>query len=242
MTLEEEERLFYCLENNNLNGSIEIMNEIKSHRNFFYGHYVDWRKSRIEKLISILGESWFNGKTILELGCGYGDIGRELQKLGSLVTFAEGKKEHVEQMKLMGRGPEIILLDQDNDWCLNRKFDLVIHWGVLYHLDNWKRDLEISIKHGKIVSLETEVIDSDDPEIESKLEECWYDGALNHVGSRMSAGNVEKVFNEIGVVFNRYDDKDLNASYHCYDWKVGERSPGIWSSGTRRFWMIYNDK
>jgi hypothetical protein len=33
--------------------------------------YVNWRNTRITKLVSILGKEWFMGKTVLEVGCGH---------------------------------------------------------------------------------------------------------------------------------------------------------------------------
>lgn len=206
----------------------------------FDGHFIAWRKTRINKLVSILGEGWFQGKTVLELGCGYGHIGKEIQQKGSLVTFVEGRKEYIEKIKENVGNSEIILLDQENEWNLERVFDLVIHWGVLYHLENWKKDLIISLRHGKIITLESEVVDSNDPNLEIKVTETGWggNGALHAVGTRPSVAAIEKCILDQNLIFKRYDDPDLNAEYHFYDWKGGTIAPNNWKSGMRRFWII----
>ena len=126
---------------------------------WFKGHYIKWRETRINKLVSILGKDWFKGKTVLECACGLGHIGEEIMKLGAVVTFAEGREIFVRETKKRLPNAEVILLDQDTDWNLNRKFDLIIHWGLLYHLDNWKQDLANTVKHADIICFETVVMD-----------------------------------------------------------------------------------
>jgi hypothetical protein len=41
----------------------------------FKGHYNNWRKTRIDKILSIFDKEFFKGKTVLELGAGHGDFG-----------------------------------------------------------------------------------------------------------------------------------------------------------------------
>lgn len=203
----------------------------------FDGTYEKWRETRITKIISIFGKDFFKGKSILELGAGYGDTGRYFQTLGSSVTIAEGRPEHVEQIRALTNDADVIVLNQENPWDLGKKFDVIIHWGVLYHLDNWKRDLEITIRHSDIIFLESEVCDSDDPTVEVKLNEPNnYDQALQGTGTRPSAAMVEKCITDAGATFTRYDDSDINAYDHKYDWPVlnTKNAPG----GQRRFWII----
>jgi SAM-dependent methyltransferase len=203
-------------------------------------HYAKWREARINKLISILGKEWFKNKEILELACGFGDIGQKLETFGATVTYTDGKAEHIEKTKQRTKKQDMcFLIDQDTNWNLNKKFDLVLHWGVLYHLNNWEQDLNIAIAHSKkYICLESEVSDSDDPEFEAKVKEHWYDGAKNSVGSRPSPAKIEKVIkqNKSVISLKRYDHKDLNACYHFYDWKIGNTKK--FPPGQRRFWFI----
>jgi hypothetical protein len=208
----------------------------------FDGHYVDWRETRINKIISIFGKEFFNGKTILELGAGHGHIGNYFRTLGAHVIMTDGKPEHVEKMKESFGNKDIFLLDQETQWNSNEKFDIVIHWGVLYHIDNWKEDLQIAIRYGNIIFLESEVCDSDDPNIEIKVQESdFYDQAVNltRIGSRPSASMIEQIISKTGSTFIRYDDADINSGFHNYNWAVKNTNQA--PNGQRRFWIIKNE-
>ena len=55
------------------------------------GNYIEWRRTRIEKVESLFGKDFFKGKKMLELGCAMGHTGRHFEELGATVTFAEGR-------------------------------------------------------------------------------------------------------------------------------------------------------
>lgn len=202
----------------------------------FTHHYDHWRRVRIDKLHKIFGPDFFVGKSVMELACGHGDTGRELSELGASVTFVEGRQEHIDV--LLGHKPdaETFCVDQDKSWSLDRKFDFVIHWGVLYHLNNWKEDLRCVLEHTNLMTLETEVADSNDPDFEIKVPEKGFDQAINLTGSRPTAAMVEKHLTDLGATFVRYDDADLNSSFHQYNWPVRETK--TWKAGRRRFWIV----
>lgn len=202
----------------------------------FKDHYVKWRENRIAKILKIFSENFFQNKTILELAAGHGHVGESFLKLGSRVTFAEGRQEHIKQLKEKFPESEIIHLNQDEVWNLDKKFDIVIHWGVLYHLNNWQQDLSSALAHANLIFLESEVSDSDDPAFDQKVSESGYDQAINQTGSRPSANFIEKIILEAGGKFTRYDDNELNSDFHSYDWKV--ENTKSWRSGLRRFWII----
>ena len=204
----------------------------------FDGHYKDWRKRRFDKIISIFGEDFFKDKTMLELGAGFGENGRMFQDLGAKVTYAEARKEHLDVLLERDSNAKIIVLDQDKIWNLNRKFDIVLHWGVLYHIDNWKQDLFCATNHSDLIFLESIVCASDDPNYEIKLHEEGYDQAINNVGSRPSAAMVEAHVKSLGYSFTRYDDSSLNSSFHIYDWVVSETDTRDIGMGCRRFWIL----
>jgi hypothetical protein len=203
----------------------------------FDAHYNEWRQVRIQKVESIFGKEFFKNKTILELACGYGHTGMYFFNLGAKVTFAEGREEHVNEFRKQHPDQEIILLNQEYKWDLNRKFDLIIHWGVLYHLDNWQQDLSCAAKHSDLILLESEVCDSDDENVDIKIEGCdRYDQEMGPFASRPSASNIEKNLTNLGFSFTRYDDADLNCLHHDYSWKVGNTLE--WRYGLRRFWVV----
>ena len=134
-----------------------------------------------------------------------------------------------------------ICLDQNYPWDLNRRFDIVIHWGVLYHLDNWRQDLESTAKHTNLIFLESEVCDSEDPEFEIKIEQVdGYDQDLGKYSTRMSSAAVEEKLIDLEFLYNRFDNKELNAEFHCYDWVCESQvdlKPIKFTKGHRRFWI-----
>jgi len=222
--------------------------EVKQRDEHMYQHhYVLWRQVRINKIEQIFGKEFFKDKTILELGCGYGDIGKYFKEsLQADVTFAEGREEHFPFIRGNVSGCKIVHINQENHWQLETKYDVVIHFGVMYHLDNWKQDLECTLKHSDLVILETEVADSNDPTFEQKfVDMISYDQAMGPklLATRPSAAYIESVFSENGFSFVRYDDTDLDTDIHNYSWKVtgsaeshkSERSVGV---GKRRFWVV----
>ena len=203
----------------------------------FLGHYSDWRHKRISKLVDLMGgEEWFKGKTVLELGCGYGHIGRYLQSLGATVTFAEGRKEYLDKIKYFSRDDSrVIHIDNEEEWNLDETFDLIIHWGLLYHLKAWKEDLTRTIARGKIVCLDTVVYDSDTEYVYHK-DELGYDQALLGVGSNPSPVSIENVLDQLGVEYTRHDCETMDSNIHEYSWASGTRKR--WHCALRRFWLI----
>jgi SAM-dependent methyltransferase len=211
----------------------------------FMDHYRSWRPVRIKKIEQIFGEDFFKGKSILELACGFGDIGKHFKEnRGANVTFTEGRVEHIQNIQENNPGSEVFQLDQENEWNLNRKFDIVIHFGVMYHLDNWKQDLECALKHTDLIILESEIADTNKIFEAKVIDPDGYDQAINDkkIATRPSASYVEKVFEDNGFEFKRYDDADLNDGIHRYDWVVTgdaerenyNRNDG---GGMRRFWV-----
>jgi SAM-dependent methyltransferase len=206
----------------------------------FEGHYRDWRRRRVGAIVERYGAEFFRGASVLELGCGYGDIGIMLSVVGADVTFAEGRSEHVEEMR--ARYPSLpaarfVVYDAEGAWPFLERFDLVLNLGLLYHLDGWERCLIDSLRAADHVVVETEVCDSDDPALVLKLAEQGYDQALSGTGSRPSAAAVEQVIRGEGFRFSRVADSRCNADFHRYDWPV--TGSGRSEHGLRRFWFCW---
>ncbi len=199
----------------------------------------DWNRKRLNKLVSILGAGWFPNKRILEVGCGHGQIGMELaERYGSDVTFTDGRSLHIDRIR--EKGFPAFVMDQDLPWTIGGQFDLIIHFGVLYHLDNWKQDIRCALTYAPLVCLETEIWGTDYPHFEhKKYETDTYDQAVNRIGTVMSAQCFEDVLTGLGANFTRYDDEDLDSGTMRYSWK-GKQTPEF-TTGQRRFWMIRKD-
>ena len=205
-------------------------------------HYTPWRKSRIAKLEQIFTRKYFEGRRILECGAGNGLIGKYLrEELGAEVAFTEGRWELMDTITTNNPRARVYLVDHDKPWDLGRKFDLVIHWGLLYHLDNWRQDLGCVAKHldlGASLCLETEIIDYPYVTESYRKEPTDQDDqALNGRSTIPTAKAVEDRLRELNLDFKRYDDADLNAAFHHYDWV--EKGLGAGGKGQRRFWVSW---
>ena len=206
----------------------------------FDGHYYEWRARRVRKAIKIIGLSRMARSHVLELGCGYGDIGIALWQVGAIVTFSDARQEHLDELMLrypdIASDERVLQIDQETPWSLNQRFDLVIHFGLIYHLRNWRLSLDRSLAHSDAMLLETEVADSDDPSVEVTVSEEGYDQAFGGHGSRPSAAAIEGYLRQKGCHFVRFDDARLNSTFHRYDWVV--RNTKEHPHGLRRFWLV----
>ena len=203
----------------------------------FSGHYIDWRKARINKILKLFGKEYFKNKTLLELGCGFGHIGLFFQSLGAKVVFSDGRKNNLGIMRQSNR-VDTVCIDQDEPWNLKRKFDVVLHMGVLYHLENWQQDLRCALNHSNLIILESEVANRSDSSFTLKRWEAGYDQSIHRCACRVSASNIEKELTNLGASFERYDDADLNSGPHAYDWRVNNKGPAWKHSVFRRFWIV----
>lgn len=213
--------------------------------NNFSQHYVEWREKRIRKMENIFGLEFFRNKSILEVGCGYGQIGKHFTNLGADVEFTEGREEHIPFIIENNPNKKVYKVDHNNVWDLNKKYDLIIHFGLLYHLTNWKQDLICAFKHSDLIVLESEILDSLQEINEYRAKDGGgYDQALSttEYAIRPTAGYVEKVITENNYNFVRYDDKDLDTATHNYSWKIKgihDQNGGYIGYGpTRRFWVL----
>jgi cyclopropane fatty-acyl-phospholipid synthase-like methyltransferase len=211
----------------------------------FDGHYESWRKSRLDTTINILTDKFMAGKNILEVGCGHGHIGNFFQTEfpDCRVTCCDGRKEHVEKIKeniqknVYSQNLTTEIYDLEEDYSLEtKKFDVIIHWGVLYHISDVKKHMTDILSHCDYVLLETEVCDSEE-DICKTLGEGGYDQAVSGTGSRPSPSHVEGILTENGFEFRRILDCRLNSGSHVYDWK--HTNDGHHKDGLRRFWICW---
>ncbi len=226
----------------------------------FGGVFNEWRVKRVKKLEYIFTREWFKGKKVLELACGFGNIGLYLKSLGADVTFADARREALDTVKQKDPDANVVQLDQEKKWLLPGKYDLVLHFGLLYNLDNWEQDLECTVQHGQFTALETAVARYTHP-FELKIVDPKYPyelyGPYSGRGTLVSAVNVERVLDRLMTDYHRYDDADLNMNKkwdeYLYDW-LEEYGPIVeydqtptsdsWDSihlGGRRFWIIRNN-
>lgn len=202
----------------------------------FEGHYVSWRNSRFNGLFKYVSKDFFHGKTVLEVGAGQGHNGNELAKLGSRVVCTEVRDEHIRNGKLLH--PHLTFKKFDcNSQSISKVYDMILHWGVLYHIENVSSHLENVLDKCSYLLLETEVVDSTNHVCPLVKEGDGYDQAFHKVGSRPSASLIEDILVRKGFQYKMIVDPILNSGFHRYDW-VPQHN-GHYEDGLRRFWICW---
>lgn len=217
-----------------------------------YMFYDDWTRRRVTRIINIFGSSWFNNKTILELGAAHGDIGIEFLRLGADVTFSDARIEHLtsitDRLKPFGYIPKCVSINQNKEYNLSKMFDLVLHLGTLYHIENWKQDLQSVMSHTNMMILETIVDPSQGKVPQTNMPHPVY-GPYNCKNSHFTQEQVEQHLKDLGCKYVRFDDPSLNSTgwinkdskdNHWYNWTY-ENFESMKDEGFnqyRRMWLV----
>lgn len=236
--ISEQEKKVNCL-TEQLASTQEELAQLKQCMNhYFRGHYTTWQEKRVTAIIEYFSPLWFRGKKILELGAGYGDIGAVFTALGAEVTCSDARIEHLEVVKMKYPQIHTVQANIENEWPFEDRYDLILHLGVLYHLDDVNFSLERSLNSANHVVLETEVCDSNDRSTILKVDEDknGYDQSFTGRGSRPSATYLENFIEHRGASFERIAGNECNSLFHQYNWTV--QNSGEWRHGLRRFWFI----
>ena len=197
--------------------------------------YYSWQVNRITFVLEKYGENYFKGKKVLELACFEGGISQMLHNLGANLVSVEGLERNLNVCKQ--RYPHLTFIQKDLDldqWDFDDHYDIIIHWGLLYHLRDPDSSMRHCLEHCDYLFLESLVIDYSTKYTSHVVEENKWgtDQSIHCMGSRFSAKYVENLFDN--KPFVRYDDAKLNSSYQPqYDWTESDTG-NIY----RRFWVI----
>ena len=99
------------------------------------------RPIRIEYILNQLNKKNIKKLDILDIGCGGGLVSESLAKLGGNITGIDFVESNIKIAKLHAKknGLNIKYLCKDVEkFQFNKKFDIIIAFEVLEHLDNWK--------------------------------------------------------------------------------------------------------
>jgi SAM-dependent methyltransferase len=200
-------------------------------------YHPDWQKNRIKFILSKYGKDFFKGKSILELGPYNGYIGAYFQSLGANVLGVEGRQSNIDMIK--HHYPELNVVQGDLDtpsWPYG-KFDIIINFGLLYHLENYhKEHLLNCIRNCNLMFLESVIFDSYVNEI-YKVRRLGSDQSLSEIDGYPSQKFIDDILNRPGFcTYNMYTDSSLNGNGHTYDWV--STGSGAFNDTTRRFWII----
>ena len=219
-----------------------VLVERLSGRSIFEAGY--YRESQLTRLLNLFAhvdlDRW-RGMRILEVGSGLGHLGDAFAQLGFDVTSTDGRPEHVAEMKKRGR--QSFVLDLDSTGVDEAgDYDLVLSFGVLYHLARPEEHLISCGKRAKVLLLETAVCDRIDPVIDWVSESGGWRGqdqALAGRACRPSPAWVENVCRQAGFDVVRDISTSLgNWTIGSFDWRTldnGEwRRDGI---NLRKMWV-----
>lgn len=205
------------------------------HVDAFEGIYKEWMFKRVDCFIEFFGEDWFEGKKILEIGCGHAQCSNRLHDLGAIVTCSDGRESHGPLIKQKFPHLFFIAWDADkNNWPFEDHYDLIIHMGLLYHLKDPEKSIKQVAKHCEYLVLESDVMDNyEDKQIIFRHEE-GYDQGIHNVGSLFSEYFVERCLDEAGFNFWMARGKRCNTAIWQYD--VRPNGSGFFY---RRLWICH---
>ncbi len=115
----------------NENGKFKILHEIKSHRMTYILEQINNRNIRNLK--------------ILDVGCGGGIICEPLARLGAKVTGIDFAPNNIIAAKIHSKKNKLKInyINKDIEKSkLDEKFDIILMFEVLEHLDNWKKTIK----------------------------------------------------------------------------------------------------
>ena len=104
-------------------------------------------------------------QTALDLGCGVGYFCSSLQDLGLRVTAADARAENIAEARSRFPGIDFQVADLEDPSLANLgTFDLVLCFGLLYHLENPMRAIRnLCALTGKLLLLESMAVDEEQP-------------------------------------------------------------------------------
>jgi SAM-dependent methyltransferase len=223
-----------------------VLLERLSGKSIFAASY--YRESQLTRLMNLFAhvdlERWRDYK-ILEVGSGRGDLGAAFTQLGFDVTSTDGRPEHVAAIKAMGRKTFVLDLDSTGVDTVG-DYDLILSFGVLYHLARPEEFLRSCGKRAKVLLLETAVCDRSEPIVRWIDEPGGWRGtdqALEGKACRPSPSWVEGVCREAGFSSVRDISSGLG------NWKIGSfdwtpRDTGEWRRdgvNLRKMWVCERD-
>lgn len=188
----------------------------------FTGKYLEWNKKRIKTIVDFYGQKYLYFKKVLDLGCGHGDVGGSLQRLGADVTFLDAREEHLKTTLKKFPGAKTIKHNIENKLpFMGKKFDIILDLDLICHIKDYENHIKNLCAITTHLVIETAVLDSNEVKCEFVQENpTFYDLGVSGVGCVPTAAAIEKILLDCGMEFRRVDDPKLNLHDYVYDWEI----------------------
>ena len=203
----------------------------------FQGGYNESRPKRIREIVEHYGVDNFRGKSMLEVGAGYGHIGAEFASTyGANVLCTDARPDYVERTKVLHPQVKAAIQDLEQPWPFKDKFDFILYMGVLHHIHpkHVPTALEEMCNASDNIVLEHVVTDNENPNLIISEGEPAYDQAIHGMGCRPTTAYMERMLTELGMQFERVMNSRLDGPAG-FTWEPGH-APAI---GPRRFWFVW---
>jgi SAM-dependent methyltransferase len=133
-------------------------------------------------------------KTAMDTGCGIGFFSGVLHDLGMRVTASDGRQENVVEARTRYPSVEFHVADVEDPLPNPETFDLVLCFGLLYHLENPLRAMrQLRSLTGKLLLLESLCIPDEQPFMFLLDEPTGEDQSLRAVSCYPSEGAMIKM-------------------------------------------------
>lgn len=208
----------------------------------FDDRYFEWNNKRSKGIIDFYSYKFFYMKKVLDLGCGYGDLGGVIYRLGAGVTAVDVRQEHLKVVSKKFSGIKTVQANLDMQWPFHgQRFDMIFDLALLCHLESYESHLRTVCQTTTHLVLETAVCDSDDPQkcIIMEEDKGTYDLSFGGKGCYPSPAAIERILKDCGMNFKRMDNAKFNTEFYKYDWYP--RNDNSTSLDKRRIWFAVKE-
>jgi SAM-dependent methyltransferase len=204
----------------------------------------EWTRNKIKTIINHYGHRFFYQKRVLDLGCGTGDVGAAFARLGAEVFCVDARQSNLDIVQKKHPYLQVIKTDIDDYWPIDihYSYDIIISLDLLCHLKNFDKHFDDICSRGEHIILETEVLDSNDPNSRIQIfeEKSISTLSFNGIGNILSSAHIEAKLANCGAEYKRISDPKLNSGPYKYDWMPN--NSGKRQSENRKLWFIHKNK
>jgi len=210
---------------------------------FDHGDWGTRRRKLYEAIVDLIPKEDIVNKRILEVGCGVGHLGMMFYELTPHIIGFDVREEHIEDAKKLHPELEFFVWDMDIGWPDITGVDIIFHIGTLYHLSDPRKNLlELCalLKPNQYVILETEFVNSADPDKTVGVKQKGYNVSYERIGNRPSHAMIEGILESCNMRFHRVMTNKYNSAYYQYDAPYSDDN-SLDERAIRGIWYFYKE-